>query len=46
MDLLIVLTYVACAWSIFKIFKIPANKWTVFPLQHWAVYSLFAGLYY
>ena len=29
MDLLIVLTYVACAWSIFKIFKIPANKWTV-----------------
>lgn len=29
MDLLIVLTYVACAWSIFKIFKIPVNKWTV-----------------
>lgn len=29
MDLLIVLTYVACAWSIFKVFKIPVNKWTV-----------------
>jgi multidrug resistance efflux pump len=29
MDLLIVLTYVALAWSIFKIFKIPVNKWTV-----------------
>lgn len=29
MDLLIILTYVAIAWSIFKIFKIPVNKWTV-----------------
>ncbi|MGB7801674.1 HlyD family secretion protein [Buttiauxella sp.] len=29
MDLLIILTYVAVAWSIFKIFKIPVNKWTV-----------------
>ncbi|WP_174847404.1 HlyD family secretion protein [Yersinia artesiana] len=29
MDLLIILTYVAFAWSIFKIFKIPVNKWTV-----------------
>ncbi|AYN26091.1 MULTISPECIES: HlyD family secretion protein [Buttiauxella] len=29
MDLLIILTYVALAWSIFKIFKIPVNKWTV-----------------
>lgn len=29
MDLLIILTYVAFAWSIFKILKIPVNKWTV-----------------
>lgn len=29
MDLLIILTYVAIARSIFKIFKIPVNKWTV-----------------
>ncbi|WP_411704157.1 HlyD family secretion protein [Edaphovirga cremea] len=29
MDLLIILTYVAFAWAIFKIFKIPVNKWTV-----------------
>jgi multidrug resistance efflux pump len=29
MDLLIILTYVAFAWAIFKIFKIPINKWTV-----------------
>ena len=29
MDLLIILTYVAFAWSVFKIFKIPVNKWTV-----------------
>ncbi|MBC3379422.1 HlyD family secretion protein [Serratia fonticola] len=29
MDLLIILTYVALAYSIFKIFKIPVNKWTV-----------------
>ncbi|MCS2170982.1 HlyD family secretion protein [Scandinavium sp. TWS1a] len=29
MDLLIILTYVALAWAIFKIFKIPINKWTV-----------------
>lgn len=29
MDLLIILTYVAIAWTIFKIFKIPVNKWTV-----------------
>lgn len=29
MDLLIILTYVAIAWSIFKIFKIPVNKWSV-----------------
>ncbi|HEY1845613.1 MAG TPA: HlyD family secretion protein [Buttiauxella sp.] len=29
MDLLIILTYVAVAWAIFKIFKIPVNKWTV-----------------
>lgn len=29
MDLLIILTYVAVAWMVFKIFKIPVNKWTV-----------------
>ena len=29
MDLLIILTYVALAWLIFKIFKIPVNKWTI-----------------
>ncbi|WP_455425007.1 HlyD family secretion protein [Dryocola sp. LX212] len=29
MDLLIILTYVAFAWAIFKIFRIPVNKWTV-----------------
>jgi len=29
MDLLIILTYVAFAWAIFKIFKIPVNKWTI-----------------
>ena len=28
MDLLIVLTYVAFAWAIFKIFRIPVNQWT------------------
>ncbi|WP_312268395.1 HlyD family secretion protein [Pseudescherichia sp.] len=29
MDLLIVLTYVALAWAIFKIFRIPVNQWTL-----------------
>lgn len=29
MDLLIILTYVAFAWAIFKIFKIPVNKWSI-----------------
>lgn len=29
MDLLIILTYVAFAWAIFKIFRIPVNKWSV-----------------
>ncbi len=29
MDLLIILTYVAFAWAMFKIFKIPVNKWTI-----------------
>lgn len=29
MDLLIILTYVAIAYLIFKVFKIPLNKWTV-----------------
>ena len=28
MDLLIVLTYVALAWAVFKIFRIPVNQWT------------------
>lgn len=37
MDLLIILTYVALAYGIFKIFKIPVNKWTV-PPQHWVVW--------
>ncbi|MDN8601657.1 HlyD family secretion protein [Citrobacter enshiensis] len=29
MDLLIILTYVALAWLVFKIFKIPVNKWSI-----------------
>ncbi|MBV8041744.1 HlyD family secretion protein [Pluralibacter sp.] len=29
MDLLIILTYVAFAWLVFKIFKIPVNKWSI-----------------
>lgn len=29
MDLLIILTYVAFAWAIFKIFRIPVNKWSI-----------------
>jgi hypothetical protein len=29
MDLLIILTYVAFAWAIFKIFRIPVNQWTL-----------------
>ena len=29
MDLLIVLTYVALAWTVFKIFRIPVNQWTL-----------------
>ena len=29
MDLLIVLTYVALAWAVFKIFRIPVNQWTL-----------------
>ncbi len=29
MDLLIILTYVALAWVIFKIFKVPVNQWTL-----------------
>ncbi len=29
MDLLIILTYVAFAWAMFKSFKIPVNKWTI-----------------
>ncbi len=45
MDLLIILTYVAIAWSIFKIFKIPVNKWTV-PTAGWGAYLLLARLFY
>lgn len=29
MDLLIILTYAAISWVIFKVFKIPVNKWSV-----------------
>ena len=29
MDLLIILCYVALAYGVFKIFRIPVNKWTV-----------------
>ena len=29
MDLLIVLTYVALAWAVFKIFRIQVNQWTL-----------------
>jgi len=29
MDLLIILTYTAICVSIFKVFKIPLNKWSV-----------------
>lgn len=29
MDLLIILTYVAFAWAIFKLFRIPVNQWTL-----------------
>lgn len=29
MDFLIILTYVAISYSLFKLFKIPVNKWTV-----------------
>lgn len=29
MDLLIILTYVAFAWVVFKIFQIPVNQWTL-----------------
>lgn len=45
MDLLIILTYVAIAWSIFKIFKIPVNKWTV-PTAALGGYLLLARLFY
>ena len=31
MDLLIVLTYVALAWAVFKIGRIPVNQWTLAP---------------
>nr|VXZ90926.1 Inner membrane protein yiaV precursor [Klebsiella pneumoniae] len=45
MDLLIILTYVAIARSIFKIFKIPVNKWTV-PTAALGAYLLLARLFY
>lgn len=45
MDLLIILTYVAIAWSVFKIFRIPVNKWTV-PTAALAAYLLLARLFY
>ena len=46
MDLLIILTYVAiAARSIFKIFKIPVNKWTV-PTAALGAYLLLARLFY
>lgn len=41
MDLLIILTYVAFAWAMFKIFKIPVNKWTI-PWRPWVEYLLSA----
>lgn len=41
MDLLIILTYVAFAWAMFKIFKIPVNKWTI-PTAPWVAYLLSA----
>lgn len=34
MDLLLILTYTALCIAIFKIFKIPLNKWTV-PTAVW-----------
>ena len=35
MDLLLVLTYVAVCIAVFKIFKIPLNKWTVPTAAAW-----------
>ncbi len=29
MDLLIILSYVALSYGVFKLFRIPVNKWTV-----------------
>ena len=45
MDLLIVLTYVAFAWAIFKIFRIPVNQWTLATATLGGVF-LVAGLPY
>lgn len=39
MDLLIILTYVAFAWAMFKIFKIPVINGP-FPPRHWVEYLL------
>jgi hypothetical protein len=29
MELLMILTYTAICYAIFKIFKVPVNKWTI-----------------
>lgn len=29
MDLLLILTYAAICWTIFKVFRIPVNQWTL-----------------
>ena len=29
MELLLIATYTALCWAIFKIFKIPVNKWSI-----------------
>lgn len=43
MDLLLILTYTAIAYAIFKIFKIPVNKWTL-PTAALGGIVLIAGL--
>jgi multidrug resistance efflux pump len=45
MDLLIILTYVAFAWAIFKIFRIPVNQWTLATATLGGVFIV-AGLSY
>ena len=29
MDLLLILTYAAICWTVFKVFRIPVNQWTL-----------------